>query len=91
MDKCHGGSAVLEFASRQQAAEALHALQTFSIANDCHYRLKYAVQRIAEPEQEPLTANDLERRKERAASYARRRVRVAERTDRILERLRATR
>lgn len=85
--KCHGGSAVLEFASQQHASEALRALQAFSIANDCNYRLKYAVQCISEPEQEPLTAKVLERRKERAASYARRRVRVAERTDRILERL----
>jgi hypothetical protein len=86
-NKHHGGSAILEFSSPREAVAALKALQCYSDINKSNYRLKYAIQHILKPEPAPLTTEDLERRKERAASYARRRVRVAERTDRVLERL----
>ncbi|CAB9516436.1 S-transferase C-terminal domain-containing protein [Seminavis robusta] len=87
-DKRHGGSAVIEFVSTQQASQGLKALKIYSDQNGSNYRLKYAVLvKAQDHENVVVTKEQLQRRRERTASYGRRRRRVAERTDQIVAKL----
>jgi hypothetical protein len=87
--KCHGGSAVLEFSSAVAATAAWDALCA-GANNNNNYRIKYAVLEQVAPLAPPPTPEDIARRQERATRYAARRVRLAERTDAVLERLAAS-
>jgi SAM-dependent methyltransferase len=91
--KCHGGSATLTFTSHQQATQALELLETFAKENERNHNVRFA---FVAPEPEPIVSKDLtvnkeriELRKARAKSYSRQRRRVADRTDRIIQSLRA--
>jgi SAM-dependent methyltransferase len=90
-DKFHGGSARLAFLSTDQAMQAMQALQDFSDEGARGLKLRWAPlfnsfekRPAASLEPQALSTELLELRKKRAEGYARRRLRIAEKTDQVL-------
>jgi SAM-dependent methyltransferase len=90
-NKQHGGSATIAFDSSVEASAAILALQKHSESASQPFKLNWASMRSLQPKPSGppsppvLTPRDIERRRQRAESYARRRQRVAQRTDELLE------
>ena len=99
--KCHGGSATITFDSPVSALQGQKALQAFVGSQKKDFRIRWArtpiicIPAAAKPKlkkksSQPLTAEQVQHRKERAESYARKRQRVAQKTDAILSTVLAT-
>ena len=89
--KGNGGSATLTFASPAAASAALSALSRHPVTRDHGLRVRLAYESsdssAASGVAVPLSPERVLLRQERAASYARRRQRVAARTDAVIEKV----
>jgi SAM-dependent methyltransferase len=84
-NKCHGGSAQVTFASHEEALLGMEAL-----SKDPDLRVRWAIKTPPSPAEQkklPLDEKTIQRRKERAARYARKRQRIAATTDGIIRRI----
>jgi SAM-dependent methyltransferase len=92
-DKLHGGSATLTFATTQEAAMAMGRLGSQNSQSQSQSQSNWKVQWAWEPEvstvknnqEEEVLAERQARRKERAEHYVRRRQRIAQRTDEVIQ------
>ena len=100
VDKCHGGSALLIFDNPDDAKLGMDRLNAFCQANsksdivgeNAKLLIRWYLTRNEPKEKERLNIQELtplqiERRQERAARYARKRRRIATRTDEVLNSL----
>ena len=88
--KFHGGSAKLAFETAEEAKMAMEALQAFSDSHTGQEELRFRWATIPKDSDhniavKELSAEMIQRRKDRAESYARRRQRVAEKTDEVIQ------
>ena len=92
--KLHGGSAAVTFQSQEEAALGIVDLKAYSntiIPVEKQFRVRWASIVVPSEEksdaQEPLSPERIELRKNRAESYARRRQRIAAKTDEVFDSL----
>ena len=84
--KFHGGSATIAFGTPQDAMAGMESLQNFSDSRGKELRVRWAsMPKQAEETKNRLSEDRIQFRKIRAESYARRRQRVAEKTDGIIQ------
>ena len=88
--KFHGGSAKLAFRTAEEAKMAMEALQAFSDSHTSQEELRFRWATIPKDSDnniavKELSAEVIQLRKDRAESYARRRQRVAEKTDEVIQ------
>lgn len=93
-DKLHSGKAFVEFHTSDAAIMGMQALQDFSESKEClsELRLRFAPTYLLEPKEikagvapTVLSPERIQLRKERAEQYARRRQRVAQATDDVIQ------